>query len=116
MKSSCWLFVLLIGGILVGSIYAGGNETFSHDLASARTEYFAVNRAGRPRDPQLLFLMGQYVHMHVKASVFLSLKKISNRAFDGRSPSISERWDYYAPGIQQVPFWKESDGSETIEI
>jgi glyoxylase-like metal-dependent hydrolase (beta-lactamase superfamily II) len=72
-----WLFALLLVGALPGSLAAG------RDGGSAPTtghrpelEYFkAVNRAGPPRDPQLLFLlMGQYANaqMHRDGIEFFS--------------------------------------------
>jgi glyoxylase-like metal-dependent hydrolase (beta-lactamase superfamily II) len=66
MKTSIrWLFALLLGSALVGSIDAGGDEDLSPTTSHRpELEYFkAVNRAGPPRDPQLLFLlMGQYAN------------------------------------------------------
>jgi hypothetical protein len=52
-----WLFPLLIGGALLGSLAAGGSSV-SSPATTRRPEldYFkAVNRAQPPRDPQLLF-------------------------------------------------------------
>src|SRR5215471_3375277 len=70
MKSSVrWLFALLLGSALVGSIDAGGDEdlfpTTSH---LPELEYLkAVNRAGPPQDPQLLFLlMGQFANANMQ--------------------------------------------------
>src|SRR5262245_46658229 len=63
MKSSIrWLPALLLGSALMGPIDAAGNEGSSTTSRRPELEYFkAVNRAGPPRDPQLLFLlMAQY--------------------------------------------------------
>jgi hypothetical protein len=65
MKSSFrWLFTLLLGSAFVGSIDAVGDEDSLTTSRRPELEYFkAVNRAGPPRDPQLLFLlMGQYTN------------------------------------------------------
>jgi glyoxylase-like metal-dependent hydrolase (beta-lactamase superfamily II) len=65
MKSSIrWLTALLLGSTFVGSIGATGNDDALTTLRRPELEYFkAVNRAGPPRDPQLLFLlMGQYAN------------------------------------------------------
>src|SRR5262247_918857 len=69
MKSSIrWLFALLLGSGLVGSIDAGGDEDLSlTNSHRPELEYLkAVNRAGPPHDPQLLFLlMGQYANANL---------------------------------------------------
>jgi glyoxylase-like metal-dependent hydrolase (beta-lactamase superfamily II) len=63
-----WLFGLLLVGVLLASL-AAGSDGRSAPPAWHRPEleYLkAVNRAGPPRDPQLLFLlMGQYANAHL---------------------------------------------------
>ena len=126
MKSSVrWLFALLLGGILVGSIYAGGNED-SSPVTSHRPEleYFkAVNRAGPPRDPQLLFLlMGQYANanMHREGIQFLSalIKDFEPRLSDKqRSLYLGAMGLLRAGYTSEVPFLKRIGSvRETIEI
>jgi glyoxylase-like metal-dependent hydrolase (beta-lactamase superfamily II) len=72
-----WLFALLLVGGLLGSL-AAGRDRGSPPTTWHRPEleYFkAVNRAGPPRDPQLLFLlMGQYANanMHRDGIEFFS--------------------------------------------
>src|SRR5215475_5685534 len=84
-----WLFALLLGSALVGSIDAGGDEDLSPTTSHRpELEYFkAVNRAGPPRDPQLLFLlMGQYANanMHREGVEFFSalMKEFAPRLSD----------------------------------
>ena len=86
-----WLFPLLIGGALLGSLAAGGSGV-SSPATSRRPEldYFkAVNRAEPPRDPQLLFLlMGQYANanMHRDGIEFFStlMKEFEPRLSDSQ--------------------------------
>ena len=126
MKSSVrWLFSLLIGGILVGSIYAGGNENSSPTTSHRpELEYFkAVNRAAPPRDPQLLFLlMGQYVNanMHREGIEFFStlVKQFESRLSDRqKSLYLSAIGLLRAGYASEVPFLKRIGWvRETIEI
>jgi glyoxylase-like metal-dependent hydrolase (beta-lactamase superfamily II) len=126
MKSSVrWLFALLLGGILVGSIYAGGNED-SSPVTSHRPEleYFkAVNRAGPPRDPQLLFLlMGQYANanMHREGIQFLSalMKDFEPRLSDKQQSLYLGAMGLLRAGYtSEVPFLKRIGWvRETIEV
>ena len=65
MKSSArWLPALLLSSALLGSMDAIGDEDSLMTSHRPELEYFkAVNRAGPPRDPELLFLlMGQYAN------------------------------------------------------
>src|SRR5215467_15122132 len=89
MKSSVrWLPVLLLGSALVGSIDAVGDEDSLMTSRRPELEYFkAVNRAGPPRDPELLFLlMGQYANAnkHREGIEFFSslLKEFDPRLSD----------------------------------
>ena len=126
MKSSVrWLFSLLIGGILVGSIYAGGNENSSPTTSHRpELEYFkAVNRAAPPRDPQLLFLlMGQYVNanMHREGIEFFStlVKQFESRLSDRhKSLYLSAIGLLRAGYASEVPFLKRIGWVRgTIEI
>ena len=126
MKSSVrWLFSLLIGGILIGSIYAGGNENSSPTTSHRpELEYFkAVNRAAPPRDPQLLFLlMGQYVNanMHREGIEFFStlVKQFESRLSDRhKSLYLSAIGLLRAGYASEVPFLKRIGWVRgTIEI
>ena len=90
MKSSVrWLFALLLVGGLLGSLAAGGDGDSSPAIwQRPELEYFkAVNRAGPPRDPQILFLlMGQYANanMHRAGIDFFStlMKEFESRLSD----------------------------------
>jgi glyoxylase-like metal-dependent hydrolase (beta-lactamase superfamily II) len=126
MKSSVrWLFALLLGGILVGSIYAGGNENSSPaNSHRPELEYFkAVNRAGPPRDPQLMFLlMGQYANanMHREGIEFFStlVKEFEPRLSDRqKSLYLSAIGLLRAGYASEVPFLKRIGWvRETIEV
>jgi hypothetical protein len=89
MKSSIrWLSALLLGSSFVGSIDAVGDDDSLTISRRPELEYFkAVNRAGPPRDPQLLFLlMGQYANAnrHREGIEFFSslLKEFESRLPD----------------------------------
>jgi glyoxylase-like metal-dependent hydrolase (beta-lactamase superfamily II) len=126
MKSSVrWLFALLLGGALVGPIDAGGDKDPSPTTSQRpELEYFkAVNRAGPPRDPQLLFLlMGQYVNanMHREGiELFSSLL----REFEPRLSDRQKSLYLGAIGLlraghsSEVPFFSRIGWvKETIEI
>ena len=126
MKSSVrCLFPLLIGGILVGSIYAGGDENSSPTTwHRPELEYFkAVNRAGPPRDPQLLFLlMGQYANanMHREGIQFFStlMKEFEPRLSDPQKFLYLAAIGILRAGhASEVPFLKRIGWvRETIEI
>ena len=126
MKSSVrWLFALLLGSALVGSIDAGGDEdlfpTTSH---LPELEYFkAVNRAGPPRDPQLFFLlMGQYANanMHREGIEFFSalMKEFAPRLSDRQQSLYLSAIGLLRAGYaSEVPFLKRIGWvRETIEI
>src|SRR5262245_3945583 len=89
MKTSVrWLLALLLGSAVVGSFDALGDEDSLTTSHRPELEYFrAVNRAGPPRDPQLLFLlMGQYANAnrHREGIEFFSslLKEFEPRLSD----------------------------------
>ena len=67
MKSSIrWLSALLLGSSFVGSIDAVGDDDSLTISRRPELEYFkAVNRAGPPRDPQLLFLLRASTPMQI---------------------------------------------------
>jgi glyoxylase-like metal-dependent hydrolase (beta-lactamase superfamily II) len=69
MKSTPrWLLVFLALGAILGSLAAAGNDDSSSATSHRpELEYLeAVNRAGPPQDPQLLFLlMGQYANANL---------------------------------------------------
>src|SRR5215475_1654708 len=115
MKSSVrWLFALLLGSALVGSIDAGGDEDLSPTTSHRpELEYFkAVNRAGPPRDPELLFLlMGQYANAnrHREGIEFFSslLKDFEPRLSDRqRSLYLAAIGLLRAGYAEEVSFWK----------
>ena len=115
MKSSIrWLLALLLGGALVGPIDAVGDEDFSLTTSHRpELEYFkAVNRAGPPRDPQLLFLlMGQYANAnrHREGIEFLSslVKEFEPRLSDRqKSLYLAAIGLLRAEYASEVPFWK----------
>ena len=126
MKTSVrWLFALLLSGTLVGSIDAGGEKDSSRPTSHRpELEYFkAVNRAGPPRDPQLLFLlMGQYVNanMHREGIEFFStlVKEFESRLSDHqKSLYLSAIGLLRAGHTNEVSFWKRIGWvRETIEI
>ena len=67
-RTGRWLFALLLVGTLLGSLAAGGDGDASPATWNRpELEYFkAVNRAGPPRDPEvLLLLMGQYANANL---------------------------------------------------
>jgi glyoxylase-like metal-dependent hydrolase (beta-lactamase superfamily II) len=126
MKSSVrWLFALLLGGALVGSIAAGGDEDSSPTTwHRPELEYFkAVNRAGPPRDPEILFLlMGQYLNanMHREGMEFFST---ISKEFEPRLSDPQKSLYLAAIGLlraghaNEVPFWRRIGWvRETIEI
>src|SRR5215471_12671513 len=126
MKSSVsWLFALLLGSPLVGSIDAGGDEDLSPTTSHRpELEYFkAVNRAGPPRDPQLLFLlMGQYANanMHREGIEFFSalMKDFAPRLSDRQQSLYLSAIGLLRAGYaSEVPFLKRIGWvRETIEI
>jgi len=120
-----WLFALLLGSTLVGSIDAGGDEDLSPTTSHRpELEYFkAVNRVGPPRDPQLLFLlMGQYANanMHREGIEFFSarMKEFAPRLSDRQqSLYLSAIGLLRAGNASEVPFLKRIGWvRETIEI
>src|SRR5215470_2547038 len=108
MKSSVrWLPALLVSSALVGSMDALADEDSLTTSGRPELEYFkAVNRAGPPRDPQLLFLlMGQYVNAnhYLEGIEFFStlLKEFEPKLSDRqRSLSILRRSVYCGPDMQ----------------
>jgi glyoxylase-like metal-dependent hydrolase (beta-lactamase superfamily II) len=128
MKSSVrWLFALLLGSALVGwgSIDAGGDEDLSLTTSQRpELEYFkAVNRAGPPRNPELLFLlMGQYANanMHREGIEFFSarMKEFAPRLSDRQqSLYLGAIGLLRASYASEVPFLKRIGWvRETIEI
>jgi glyoxylase-like metal-dependent hydrolase (beta-lactamase superfamily II) len=109
-----WLFPLMIVSALLGSL-AGGRDSDSSPTISYRPEleYFkAVNRAGPPRDPQLLFLlMGQYANAnryHEGIEFFsTSLKEFEPRLSDRqRSLYLAAIGLLRAGYAGEVTFWK----------
>jgi glyoxylase-like metal-dependent hydrolase (beta-lactamase superfamily II) len=109
-----WLFPLIIVGALLASLAAGrGNDSSPTVSGRPELEYFkAVNRAGPPRDPQLLFLlMAQYANAnrHGEGIEFLSslLKEfgpqLSNQQKSLYLAAIGLLRAEYA---SEVPFWK----------
>jgi glyoxylase-like metal-dependent hydrolase (beta-lactamase superfamily II) len=115
MKPSIrWSFALLTAAALLGSFAAGrGGDSSPTTWHRPELEYFkAVNRAGPPRDPQLLFLlMGQYANAnrHREGIEFLSslLKEfgpqLSNQQKSLYLAAIGLLRAGYAT---EVPFWK----------
>jgi glyoxylase-like metal-dependent hydrolase (beta-lactamase superfamily II) len=86
-----WMLVLLALGTILGSLAAGGNgDSSSTTWRRPELEYLkAVNSAGPPQDPQLLFLlMGQYANanLHVEGAQYLSarLKEFGPRLSDAQ--------------------------------
>lgn len=111
--SNRWLLALLLGGALVGSIDAIGEEDSLTTSHRPELEYFkAVNRAGPPRDPQLLFLlMGQYANanrFHEGVEFFSSLlKEFEARLSDRqRSLYLAAIGLLRAGYAGEVTFWK----------
>src|SRR5262245_29315851 len=92
-RSIRWLPVLLLGSALVGSINAAGDEDSVTTSRRPELEYFkAVNRAGPPRDPQLLFLLiAQYANANRHREgieFFSSLLKDFERQLPDRQKSL----------------------------
>src|SRR5215831_7011761 len=126
MKNSVrWLFALLLGSALVGSIDAGGDENLSPTTSHRpELEYFkAVNRAGPPRDPQLLFLlMGQYANANMQREgiEFFSalMKEFAPRLSDRQQSLYLSAIGLLRAGYaSEVPFLKRIGWvRETIEI
>jgi glyoxylase-like metal-dependent hydrolase (beta-lactamase superfamily II) len=128
MKSSVrWLFALLLGSALVGSgsIDAGGDEDLSLTTSQRpELEYFkAVNRAGPPRNPELLFLlMGQYANanMHREGIEFFSarMKEFAPHLTDRQQSLYLGAIGLLRAGYaSEVPFLKRIGWvRETIEI
>jgi glyoxylase-like metal-dependent hydrolase (beta-lactamase superfamily II) len=109
-----WLFLIIIVGALLASLAAGRSNGSSPTVSGRpELEYFkAVNRAGPPRDPQLLFLlMAQYANSnrHREGIEFLSslLKEfgpqLSNQQKSLYLAAIGLLRAEYA---SEVPFWK----------
>ena len=108
-----WLPALLLGSALVGSMDAIGDEDSLTTSHRPELEYFkAVNRAGPPRDPQLLFLlMGQYVNAnrYLEGIEFFStlLKEFEPRLSDRqRSLYLAAIGLLRAGYADEVTFWK----------
>ena len=114
MKSLArWLPAVLLGSALVGSMDAIGDEDSLTTSHRPELEYFkAVNRAGPPRDPQLLFLlMGQYVNAnrYLEGIEFFStlLKEFEPRLSDRqRSLYLAAIGLLRAGYADEVAFWK----------
>ena len=109
-----WLFPLIIVGALLGSLAAGRDSDSSPTISyRPELEYFkAVNRAGPPRDPELLFLlMGQYANAnryHEGIEFFSSLlKEFEPRLSDRqRSLYLAAIGSLRAGYAGEVTFWK----------
>src|SRR5215470_15434247 len=114
MKSSVrWLPALLVSSALVGSMDALADEDSLTTSGRPELEYFkAVNRAGPPRDPQLLFLlMGQYANAnrHREGIELFSslLKEFEPRLSDRqRSLYLAAIGLLRAGCAEEVTFWK----------
>jgi len=109
-----WITALLIVGVLLGALAAGGNDGRS---ATARSrpelEYFkAVNAAGPPRDPQLLLLlMAQYANANLQREgiAYLStlLQQFGPRLTDRQKSLYLGAIGLLRAGhAGEVPFWK----------
>lgn len=85
-----WLAAILAFGAIAGSLAAGNGDSSSTAWHRPELEYLeAVNRAGPPQDPQLLFLlMGQYANanLHREGAEHLSalLKEFGPRLSDSQ--------------------------------
>jgi glyoxylase-like metal-dependent hydrolase (beta-lactamase superfamily II) len=97
----------------VGSVDAGGDADPLTNSHRPELEYFkAVNRAGPPRDPQLLFLlMGQYANAnrHREGIEFLSslVKEFEPRLSDRQKSLYLAAIGLLRAGYaSEVPFWK----------
>src|SRR5215469_6095634 len=120
-----WLFALVVGAALLGSL-AAGREGASSPTAGGRPEleYFkAVNRIGPPHDPQLLLLlMGQYANanLHHDGIEFFStlLKEFEPRLSDRQKSLYLGAIGVLRAGYaNEVPFYKRIGWvRETIEI
>jgi len=114
MKSSVrWLPALLLGSALVGSMDGRADEDSLTTSGRPELEYFkAVNRAGPPRDPELLFLlMAQYANAnkHREGIEFFSslLKDFEPRLSDRqRSLYLAAIGLLRAGYAGEVAFWK----------
>jgi glyoxylase-like metal-dependent hydrolase (beta-lactamase superfamily II) len=123
-RSVRWLPALLMVGALVGSLAAGGDGDSSVTWHRPELEYFkAVNRAGPPRDPEILFLlMGQYVNanMHREGIEFFStvLGEFEPRLSDPQKSLYLAAIGLLRAGhANEVPFWRRIGWvRETIEI
>ena len=84
------LALLAVGAILGSPAWGGDGGSSSYAWHRPELEYLkAVNRAGPPRDPQLLFLlMGQYANanLHGEGAEFLSarLKEFESQLSDNQ--------------------------------
>jgi glyoxylase-like metal-dependent hydrolase (beta-lactamase superfamily II) len=120
-----WLFALPWVGALLGSLAAGRDRDPSPtSWHRPELEYFkAVNRAGPPHDPQLLFLlMGQYANanMHRAGIEFFStlVRELEPRLSDRqKSLYLGAIGVLRAGHANDVPFWKRIGWvRETIDI
>jgi glyoxylase-like metal-dependent hydrolase (beta-lactamase superfamily II) len=125
MKSSVrWLIALLVGSALAGTLANGGDGDSSPTWHRPELEYFkAVNRAGPPRDPQLLLLlMAQYANanMHRDGIELFSnlMKEFEPRLSDRqRSLYLAAIGVLRAGHASNVPFFNRIGWvKETIEI
>ena len=114
MKSSVrWLPALVLASALLGSMDAVGDEDSLTNSHRPELEYFkAVNRAGPPRDPELLFLlMGQYANAnrHREGIEFFSslLKEFEPRLSDRQKSLYLAAIGLLRAGYAgEVTFWK----------
>lgn len=109
-----WISALLIVGALLGAFAAGGNEGRSAAAWSRpELEYFkAINSAGPPQDPQLLFLlMAQYANANLQSEGIEYFSALLQRF----GPRLAERQkSLYLGAIGllraghagEVPLWK----------
>ena len=114
-----WLFALLLGGALLGSLAAGGaGDSSPTTWQRPELEYFkAINRAGPPRDPQLLFLlMAQYANanMHGDGIEFFSslMKEFEPRLSESQKSLYLAAIGLLRAGhANEVPFYYGSSGN-----
>jgi glyoxylase-like metal-dependent hydrolase (beta-lactamase superfamily II) len=119
-----WLFALLVGSALAGTLATGGDGDSSPTWHRPELEYFkAVNRAGRPRDPQLLFLlMAQYANANRHREgieLFSNLMKEFEPRLSDRQKSLylAAIGALRAGHASNVPFFNRIGWvKETIEI
>jgi glyoxylase-like metal-dependent hydrolase (beta-lactamase superfamily II) len=125
MKTSVrWLFALLVGSALAGTLATGGDGDSSSTWHRPELEYFkAVNRVGPPRDPQLLFLlMAQYANANRHRDgieLFSSLMKEFEPRLSDRQKSLylAAIGALRAGHASNVPFFNRIGWvKETIEI